>query len=258
MLVLGFLLRVWGRGHTQVCVQSSCPAESKKSRLSGPLTESVCTATPADEPRSAAWRWGGAAGGARGRPQAARPGSSPARERSARLNSAPGSAPSEGQRAARAEGEALDLGALWGGGHQSGCPRSSGYRKKTPERLLTRVVIKKSKRICGRGRRVTGAACHLRSQVLRAEPGPQSRRRSASRCSSPVPGPVASRSGVVVFTELSLASCAADRGLETVPETRAQGLSPPSSSSRCELRASRHHCGSRSGQFIEQPLTPTF
>lgn len=171
---------------------------------------------------------------------------------------APGSAPSEGQRAARAEGEALDLGALWGGGHQSGCPRSSGYRKKTPERLLIRVVIKKSKRTRGRRRRLTGAACHLRSQVPRAEPGPQSRRHSASRRSSPVPGPVASRSGVVVFTKLSLASCAADQGLETVPETRAQGLSPPSSSSRCELRASRHHCSSRSGQFIEYPLTLTF
>lgn len=130
MLVLGFLLRVWGRGHTQVCVQSSCPAESKKSRLSGPLTESVCTATPADEPRSAAWRWGGAAGGARGRPQAARPGSSPARERSARLNSAPGSAPSEGQRAARAEGEALDLGALWGGGSPEWVPTIQWVQKE--------------------------------------------------------------------------------------------------------------------------------
>lgn len=212
--------------------------------------------TPADEPHSAAWRWGGAAGRARGRPQAARPGSSPARERSARLRLL-------AQHLLRVKGRREWKGRRWtwgrsgGGGHQSGCPRSSGYRKKT-ERLLIRVVIKKSKRTRGRGRCLTGAACHLRSQVPRAEPGPQSRRRSASRRSSPVPGPVASRSGVVVFTKLSLASCAADQGLETVPETRAQGLSPPSSSSRCELHASRHRCSSRSGQFIEYPLTLTF
>ena len=174
-------------------------------------------------------------GEARGRPQAASPGSSPDRERSARRNSAPGSAPAEGQRAARAEGEALDLGVL-GGGHQSGCPRSSGYRKKIPAPLLICVFIKKSKRTRGRGRRLTGAACHLWSQVLRAEPGPQSRGHCASHCSSPVPGPVASRSGAVVFTKLSLTNCTADQGLETAPVTRAPGLSPPSSSSRCELR----------------------